>query len=164
MQDVGKLAAPAVAAIVGVQSVANGLIGGLLHLDVQRGVDAQAAFVDGFGAVGGFEILANVLEEIRRQIVARILDVQAQGSFLGGGFLDGRDFSLFHHLMENQIAAGERARRIDERRIDGAANHSGEQRGFLQIQVGDRFAEIKLRRRRQNRNCRGPGTPGWRTW
>ncbi len=48
-----------------VQAVANGLIGGALHLDIQRGVDAQAALVNGFGAVGGFEIFADILEEIR---------------------------------------------------------------------------------------------------
>ena len=127
------------------QAVTNGLIGGLLHLDVERGVDAQAAFVDSFGAVGGFEIFADVFEEIRRQVVARILHVEAERRFLGGFFLGGRDFPLFHHLMDHQIAAGQGARGIHERRIDGTADHAGEQRGLLEIQVGDVFAEIKLR-------------------
>ena len=106
-QDVGELVAPAVAAIVGVQAIANGLIGGFLHLDIQRGVNAQAAFVNRFGAVGGFEILANVFEEVRREIVARVLDMQAERSFLGGGFIGGGDFAFFFHAVKNQIAARE---------------------------------------------------------
>ena len=86
VDNVGKFVAPAVAAIVDVQAVANGLIGGALHLDVKSGVDTQAAFVDGFCAVGGFEILANFFEEIRREVIAGILNMQAEGRFLGGGF------------------------------------------------------------------------------
>ena len=35
---------------------------------------------------------------------------------------------------------------IRQRRIDRAIHHSGEQRGFLQLQIGDRLAKIKLRR------------------
>ena len=77
-EDVVQVAAPAVAAIVGVQAVADGLICGALHRDVQRGVDAQAAFVNGFGAVGAFEIFANFLDEIGREIVARHFDVQTE--------------------------------------------------------------------------------------
>ena len=77
-EDVVEVAAPAVAAIVGVQAVADGLVGGALHCDVQRGVNAQAALVNGFGAVGGLEIFANFLDEIGREVVARQLDVQAE--------------------------------------------------------------------------------------
>src|ERR1700683_4619681 len=39
-QDVGKIAAPAVAPVVAVQAVAYGLVRGTLHGDVERGVDA----------------------------------------------------------------------------------------------------------------------------
>ena len=70
-QDIGQIAAPAVAAVVGVQAVANGLVRGLLHGHVQRGVDAQPLLVDGGRAVGVLEILADLFDEIGRQIVAQ---------------------------------------------------------------------------------------------
>ena len=74
-QDVRKIALPAVPPFIAVQTIAERLVGDALHLDVQRGVHAQSAFVHGFGAVGGFKILANFFEEVRREIVARILNV-----------------------------------------------------------------------------------------
>src|SRR5215813_4562341 len=127
------------------QAVANGQVGGFLQADAERGVDAQAAFVYGFSAIGGFEILANVFEEIGRQIVARVLQVQAKGGFFGGFFFGGSDFSLIHNLVDHQIAACQGAGRIGEWRIDGSANHASKERSLLEIQVGDAFAEIKLR-------------------
>src|ERR1700720_203837 len=81
-KNVSRLPAPAVASVVTVQAVAQRLIGGLLHLAVQRGVNAQAALVTGFGPLGRFQILANLFEEIRRQVVARILQMQAKRRFL----------------------------------------------------------------------------------
>src|SRR5437879_8414973 len=77
-KDVRKIALPTVAAFVAVQAIAQRLVGDALQVNVQRRVDAQAALVDGFGAVGGFEILANFLEEVWRQVVAWILDVQTE--------------------------------------------------------------------------------------
>ena len=68
--NVGEIAAPAVAAIVGVQTVANGLIRGALHGNVERSVNAQALFVNGGGAVGALQILPKLLDEVGREIVA----------------------------------------------------------------------------------------------
>ena len=99
------------------QAVAHGLIGGALHGDVQRGVHAQAALVHRFGAVGDSKILANLFDEVRRQIVARILHVQAERRFPGGFFLGGRDLAFFLHAVQHQVAPRERARRIGQRRI-----------------------------------------------
>ena len=62
--DVFEMTLPAVAALVGGQAVEHGLIRGLLHVDVERGVDLQAAFVDLVGAVLAFEIAANFFDEI----------------------------------------------------------------------------------------------------
>ncbi|HTA95097.1 MAG TPA: hypothetical protein VK769_03140, partial [Verrucomicrobiae bacterium] len=127
------------------QSIANGLIGGALHRDIERSVDAQAAFVDGFGAVGGFEIFANLFKKIWREVVARILNVQAEWRFFrGGGFRRG-NFSLFFHAIDDEVAAIQRALRIRKRRKFWTVDHSREQRRLLYLQISDRFAEIKLR-------------------
>ncbi len=56
-----------------------------------------------------------------------------------------RDFSFFVHAMKHEVAARERERRIIERRKSRAVDHAGEQRGFLEFQVADGLAEIKLR-------------------
>ena len=72
------------AAVVGVQAVAHGLVGGLLHSNIQRGVNAQPLLVDGGGAVGVFEILANLFDEIGSEIVAQRDDVQAERQLFGG--------------------------------------------------------------------------------
>ncbi len=64
------------APVVGVQTIANRKICRALHWDIQSGVDAQASFVHGFGSVRSFEVFANFFEEVRSQVVARILYVQ----------------------------------------------------------------------------------------
>ena len=144
-EDVGELAAPAVAAIVNVEAVADGLVGGLLHLDVERGVDTETALMNGFGAVGGFQVFANLFKEVGSEIVARILQVQAEGRFPCGFFFGRGDLSFLAHLVKDEVAASEGARGVDERRIDRAANHAREERGFLELQIADGLAEIELR-------------------
>src|SRR5579862_9432981 len=62
-KNVGELAAPAMPAIVGVQSVAKSLVSGFLHGYVESGVNAQALLVNGVGSVSLLEILANILDE-----------------------------------------------------------------------------------------------------
>ena len=79
-QDIVELAAPAVTPVVGVQAVADGLVGGALHGDVERRVHAQPAFVHRFGAIGAFQILADFFDEIRRQGIARRLARAAPGA------------------------------------------------------------------------------------
>ena len=63
----------------------------------------------------------------------------------GVGFFRRRDFSFFVHAVEDEVAAGEGERGIIERRKFWAVDHAGEERGFLEFQVGDGLAEIKLR-------------------
>ena len=113
-EDVIQLAAPAVTAVVGVQAVANGVVGGLLHRDVERGVHAQAALVHHFRAVGAFEIFADLFDKIRRQRISRRLKVQPERLRDGLPRLGIRDFSGVRHQLEHQIAPRERALRMKD--------------------------------------------------
>ena len=134
--------APAVAPIVTVQAIAHGLVRGALHRDVQRSVDAQAALIDSFGAVGAFKILADLLNEIRSEIVARNFEIQPhrlRDRALRRGI---RNFSERGHALEHKIAAIERLLRMQYRRISGSANQSRQRRGFGQRQLPHRLAEI----------------------
>ena len=140
-----KLAAPAVAAVVGVQAVADGLIGGALHVDVERGVDAQAALVHRFRAVGGFQILANLLDEIRGQVLRGDCRCRPSGVFLAASSSAGVIFPSSAMRSSTRLRRARARARMQDRRIARPANHSGEQRGFLQRQLADGFAEIKLR-------------------
>src|SRR6266704_3429850 len=114
-QHIRQIPFPPVAPLVGVQTIAQRLVREALHVDVQRGVDAQSALVDGFRAVRGFKILANVLEEIWREVVMRILNVQTERRIPGGGFFRRRDLPLVFHAMDHQIAAAKSGFRIRER-------------------------------------------------
>ena len=74
-QDVRQIPFPPVASLIGVQPVAQRLVGDLLHVDVQRRVNAQAALVNRRGSIRGFEIFPKLFEKIGREVVARILHV-----------------------------------------------------------------------------------------
>ncbi len=69
--DVGQIAAPAVAPLIGVQTVSHCGIGGALHGHVEGRIDPQAALVHRFGSIGRFQILANLFHEIGRQFIPR---------------------------------------------------------------------------------------------
>jgi len=86
-----------------------------LHADVQRGVDAQPTLVHRLRAVRGFQILADILEEVRRQVVARILNVQAERRFpvLASSAADLASSSSMR--MDPPDCGGEREIRIRER-------------------------------------------------
>src|SRR5437868_11889229 len=49
--------------------------------------------------------------------------------------------------MKNQVASRQRTVGVGKRRKLRAVNHAGEERGFLQFQIGDRLTEIKFRGR-----------------
>ena len=114
-EDVGKIASPTVAAFVAVQTVAERLVGNALHVYVQGSVDAQPALVDRFGAVRGFKVLTNLFEEVRRKVVARILNVQTERRLLGSSVFRRCDLPFFFHATEHEIAAVEREFGIRER-------------------------------------------------
>ena len=50
-QNIGKIAAPAVPAVIGVQTVPDPAVRGALHVHVERRVHAQTTFVHRFGAI-----------------------------------------------------------------------------------------------------------------
>ncbi len=137
------------AALIRVQAVAQRLVGNALQVDIQRGVNTQAPLVNRFGSVRRFEGLSNLLEKIRREVVARILDVQTERRLPGRSFFYRRDFPFFLHAMQREIAARERGLGIQERRKFRTIDHAGEQRCFRKLQIRDRLAEIKLRGSRE---------------
>ena len=86
--------------------------------------------MDGGGAVGVLEILANVFDEVRSEIVASGENVQAERLFRRGRGLRGGDFAVVSHQRKNQVASRERALGMVDRRIDRAADDGGERGGF----------------------------------
>ena len=136
-KHVGQIAFPAVAALVSMQPVAQGLIGDALEVGVQRGIHAQAAFVDRRRPVRCFEVFSNLFKKIRREVIARILHVQAECRLGGGGFFSRRDFSFFFHAVQHQVAPRQRAFGVEQRGIFRPVDHSREQRRFRKRQIAD---------------------------
>src|SRR5580693_131187 len=112
------------------QAVAYGLVGGFLHCGVKRSVNAQSLFVDGCGAVGVFEIFANVFDEVRSEVVASRKNVQTERLFCGGRSLRRGDFVVASHERENKIASREGALRMVDRRVNRSADDCRERGGF----------------------------------
>ena len=52
------------------QAIAHGAVGGLLHVHIQGGVDAQALLVNGGRSVGVFEVLPDFFDEVGREVVS----------------------------------------------------------------------------------------------
>ena len=86
-QNIRQLAAPSMATVVFVQPVAHRFVRRFLHADVQRGVNAQPLLVNRGRAVCVFEILANLFDEIRSQIVAPAGKMQSERFFHRSGSL-----------------------------------------------------------------------------
>ncbi len=163
-QNIVELAAPAVAPVVGVQAVANGLVGGALHGDVERGVHAQAALMHRFRAVGAFQIFADFLHEVRRQRVSRRLRRAGPcGCAMACRACASVIFPTCAMRFQHHVAPRERALRVQDRRIAGSANQSGQQRGFRHVQLAHRFCRNNIPRRLQIRNCRGKDKSGCST-
>ena len=105
------------AALVLGGAIQDGLVGDLLQIEIERGVDAEAGPVDFFGAVILFELLADLFDEVRSDAVGRLLDFEGERLGHGGGRLGGRDLSVVLHLAEDEIAAAEGALRTAKRRV-----------------------------------------------
>ena len=60
LQDVVELALPSVAPLVGGKPVANGLVRGLLQIEIERGVDAEAGLMHLLGAEALFKLAAHL--------------------------------------------------------------------------------------------------------
>ncbi len=82
--------APAVAAFVGGDAIEDGVVGDVLEVHIEGGIDAQAGVVDFFGAELFFEFAADFFNEPGGDGHFRLGDAQAEGGGAGGfGFLFG---------------------------------------------------------------------------
>src|ERR1700682_5747466 len=100
--------------------------------------------MNGFGAVSGFQIFADIFKKIGRQVVAWILDVYSERRFAAGGFFGRGDFPLFLHAVEHQVATGERERGIIQGRKFWPVDHAGQKGCLLKFQIRDGLAKIEL--------------------
>ena len=73
-----QVALPSVAALVGGQAIVDGAIGGLLQVQVERGVDAQAGLVDLLGAKALLEFLPHLFLKPGRDRALRLSDVETE--------------------------------------------------------------------------------------
>jgi hypothetical protein len=103
--------------------------------------------VHGFGTVSALQVLANLFDEIRRNFIALHLQIESERLSLGRGGLLRCDLALVLHKSEHEIAAFERALRIQNWRIDRAANQTREHSRLRQSQLGDGMIEVILRGR-----------------
>ncbi len=120
---------------------------GLLHLEIERGVDPESVGIEP-RAEPGIELLADVLDEVLRhgaEVVTR-----GQQERIGSPpvrFLAG-DGALLRQEPEDQVAALDRAGRVPPRIVPaGRLGHGGERRRLRHVQVPGGLAEVALRRR-----------------
>ena len=66
-EDVAQFSFPAMAAFVGSETIENRVIGGLLQVHIEDGIDAKSAFVHLVGAILVFQIAADFLHKIGSQ-------------------------------------------------------------------------------------------------
>ncbi len=83
VQNVLYPAAPAMTAFVSGQAIGHGVVGGLLQVEIEGGVDPQAGLVHFFAAEALFEFAAHFLLEPRGHGHFRLHHVQAEGSLPG---------------------------------------------------------------------------------
>src|SRR5579863_5707188 len=144
-EDVFELALPAVAALVGGEAVHDGVVGGLLQIEVEGGLDAQAGFVDLFGAEALFELAADFFLEPGSDGHLWLGDVEAERRRAGFFCLRVSDGAVGLHLREDEIAAFEGFLRIEERRIGGwALGQASEEGSFGQRNVFGVLAEVEF--------------------
>src|ERR1700733_8224710 len=138
---------PAMPAFIGGQAVEDRLIRSPLKIYVERGENFQASFVHLVGSIFILEIAANFLYEIWSQRIRIVRQMQIQGRRARGSRLRGRDFAVFQHGVEDQIAPLHRAVGMVNRRIYGRPlGQTREHGSFLKGQLLRRLAEVKLRR------------------
>ena len=90
-------ALPAVAALVGGDTIEDGMVGNLLQVDVEGGFYAQACFVHLFSAELLFELAADFFDKPGRYGHLRLGDMQPQRSGARSlGLLPGDDLVVLH--------------------------------------------------------------------
>jgi len=137
-------AAPAVAAVVGFQSVHQRELGGGLQPRVQRGAHVVAALVEAL-AQGRVAAAADLLDEIVGVLVLRAawLGLDLQILRLGGLGFGAGDPAQGGHLVQDHVAPLHRRGLLADRMVVlGALRQRGQVGAFRQVEVGDRLAEV----------------------
>src|SRR5215472_4269264 len=141
--DVLQVSLPAVAAFVCGESVAKRLLGGALHLEIQAGVDAQSGLVDLLGTILLLQVLADFFHKVRSNVVGLGLELQFQWCALGTLGFGGSDLAVFQHVVDDQVAALQRALGIvDGRIVIWRLGQARENAGFIQVEVFRFLAEV----------------------
>ena len=78
-----EVSLPAMAALIGRQTIQHSLVCGLLQLDVKRGIDAQTTFMYFITSIFLFQITPHFLDEIGGDGIFCRLDVQDDGRGFG---------------------------------------------------------------------------------
>ncbi len=114
---------------------------------VERRADRQAVFVQRLGAVLRLDVLADLLDEVRRDgRVLRRLAARDDRLLLGGFGHLARDVALGGHPLERVVAPAPRRVHVHVRALaDVALDDAGDERRFFERQVVDALAEVHLR-------------------
>ncbi len=104
-------------ALIGGRAVEHGLVGRALQVEIERRVDAQARAMHLVDAILALQLPPHLLHKVRRLVVGRRLQVQPQRRCLGGIGLLLRDLVVVQHLLDDQVAALQRALGIAHRRV-----------------------------------------------
>ena len=145
---VQQVALPSMAPLVSGETVAHGLLGGPLHLQVQRRVNPQPSFMHLLRSVLLLQILADFFHEIWGDVVGFALNVKPQRRILGALSFCRGDLAIFQHVVDHQVPATQRALWIVDRGI--CVRGFGKPRqycGLLQCKVFGFLAEIEVRTR-----------------
>jgi len=106
-----------VAALIGGQAVEHRVVRRALQVAVQRGVDAQPAFMHLVAAVLGFEVAADLFNKIRRKRSGVMRQLQADRPVAEIVGLLGGDLAVLEHGVDDQIAPLDGALRMIDRRV-----------------------------------------------
>ena len=118
-----------------------------LQSRIERRRHRQAAFVQDLRAVLPLEVLADFLDEERRD-AERLVGLTARHDRFPFGVvgLRLRDVVLVRHPLKDDVAAGDGALHVDERTLSlGCLENPADERGFLEIQLLVRLVEVQAR-------------------
>ena len=148
-EHVARRLPPAVALVVAPQSVLDRPVGASCSFDVERRRHREAVLVQHLRAVLLLEVLADLLDEERRD-ARRLVGLAARDDrlLLGRVGLRLRDVALVGHPLQHEVAARRGALHVDERALPlGRLEDAGDERRLLERQLLVRLVEIQPRRR-----------------
>src|SRR5262245_8137097 len=99
--------------VVIAQALTQRSVRSLLHLHVQRGVNLQAALVDGVLSVGLLQVLSELFNEIRGKFVTTFALGQLDRCLLCLLSFIGRDLAFGDHTIERVVSSALGPRRTE---------------------------------------------------